>query len=47
MKECYHSKTVPVMHSISANTGYMTGGQNITVTGYGFDNGTIEATVDG
>ena len=35
-KTCYHAKTVPVIHEISSNTGYMSGGQNLTVKGFGF-----------
>ena len=32
---------------MSSNTGYLTGGQNLTVIGHGFENGNIQATVDG
>jgi hypothetical protein len=45
--DCYLAKSVPVIFGASAHKGYKTGGQNITVTGYGFDSGTIEARVDG
>ena len=44
---CYQAKSVPVIFSTSANSGYKTGGMNLTVTGYGFGSGQIEATVDG
>ena len=44
---CYQAKSVPVIFSTSANSGYKTGGMNLTVTGYGFASGEIEATVDG
>lgn len=45
--DCYSSKSVPVIFEISEHTGYKTGGQNITVKGYGFDSGTIDAKIDG
>lgn len=45
--DCYKAKSVPVIFGVSANSGYRTGGQNITVTGYGFDSGAIEARIDG
>jgi IPT/TIG domain len=44
---CYISKTVPVIYNISANEGYYTGGQYLTVKGYGFSKGTIDTKVDG
>jgi len=44
-KTCYQAKTVPVIHELSSNTGYMSGGQNLTVTGYGFESGKITAKV--
>jgi hypothetical protein len=44
--ECYEVKTVPVIFDISHKEGYLTGGQNLTVRGHGF-NGTVTATVDG
>jgi len=44
---CYKAKTVPVIHTISSHTGYVTGGQNLTVKGHGFTSGNITATVDG
>jgi len=44
---CYQGKSVPVIFNISANTGYVTGGQNITVQGYGFDSGVVTAVIDG
>ena len=47
MKECYNVKTVPVIYNVSSNTGYITGGQNLTVNGFGFETGLIEAKVDG
>ena len=45
--DCYQAKSVPVIFDISANSGYKTGGMNLTVNGYGFESGEIEAVVDG
>jgi len=44
-KTCYHAKTVPVIHELSSNTGYISGGQNLTIKGYGFASGTIVAKI--
>ena len=44
---CYKAKTVPVIFGTSSNSGFKTGGQLLTVKGYGFDSGVINATVDG
>jgi hypothetical protein len=44
---CYRAKTVPVIHDMTSNSGYITGGQSITVTGYGFDSENIDAKLDG
>lgn len=44
---CYQAQSVPVIFGTSSNSGYTTGGQNLTVSGYGFDYGEIIATVDG
>lgn len=44
---CYQVKTVPVIFETSANTGYRTGGQNLTLTGHGLAVGNVSATVDG
>ena len=44
---CYQAKSLPVIYNISANIGYNTGGQNLTIAGYGFDSGVIKAMVDG
>ena len=46
-KTCYTTKTVPVIFGVSANSGFKTGGQELTVKGYGFDTGKIDAKVDG
>jgi hypothetical protein len=44
---CYKAKILPVIYSVNATSGYTTGGQVITVKGFGFNNGTIDAKVDG
>jgi hypothetical protein len=44
---CYFAKTVPVIHNMTTNTGYTTGGNVLNVTGWGFDNPNITATADG
>jgi len=44
---CYFVKTLPKIDSISANSGYQSGGQTITVKGYGFLSPDISATADG
>ena len=36
-----------MIFDVSSNTGYTSGGQNLTVYGQGFDNPNIQATVDG
>jgi hypothetical protein len=45
--DCYHAKTVPAVYTIDQKNGYLTGGQIISVTGFGFGSGTIKATLDG
>jgi len=48
MSDCYEVRTVPSITSLSEHSGYLTGGQNLTVTGSGFGNGgVITATLDG
>lgn len=44
---CYTARSVPVIYEVSSDTTYTTGGQNLTVHGYGFNSENIEATVDG
>jgi len=44
---CYEAKTVPAIYSIDQKEGYVTGGQVITVNGFGFGKGTIKPTIDG
>jgi hypothetical protein len=44
---CYDVRTVPMIESVSANTGYTTGGQNMTIKGYGIGNGRLNIQVDG
>lgn len=45
--ECYTAKTVPAIYSIDQKEGFTTGGQVITVKGFGFGSGTIRPTIDG
>jgi len=45
--ECYEAKTVPSISSVGEHTGYLTGGQNLTIKGSGFATGDIAATLDG
>jgi len=44
---CYQAKSLPVIFEVSENVGYITGGQNITVKGFGFDAGKVHAVIDG
>jgi hypothetical protein len=44
---CYQAKTVPAIYSIDQKEGYVTGGQVITVKGFGFGKGTIKPTIEG
>jgi len=44
---CYKIKTVPAIYEISAHSGYSTGGQNLTITGNGFNYGDPWVSVDG
>jgi hypothetical protein len=46
-KTCYQAMAVPVIFGTSSNIGYTSGGQNLTVSGYGFGKGKITAKVDG
>lgn len=46
-KKCYVTKTIPAIFSIDQKQGYVTGGQVITVKGFGFGNGKIKPMVDG
>ena len=48
--DCWYVKTHPKIDSISATTGYNTGGQHLTITGWGLKGTTladVEVTVDG
>jgi len=45
--DCYEARTVPVIFDISQNTGYLTGGQNLTVRGFGFNHKKIDVKIDG
>ena len=45
--DCWHVRVHPVIDSISASTGAMIGGQELTIVGRGLNAGTAEVTVDG
>jgi len=44
---CYQAKSVPVIYETSSSIGYTTGGMNLTIKGFGFIKGVINAKVDG
>ena len=44
---CYKALSVPAIFDISASETYKSGGQNLTVTGFGLDSPDILATLDG
>jgi hypothetical protein len=44
---CYQARTIPVVYDITANQTYTTGGQNLTVNGFGFNSPNISATIGG
>jgi hypothetical protein len=48
--DCWYVKTHPKIDTISATTGFKTGGQELTLTGWGFKGTTLadtQVTVDG
>jgi hypothetical protein len=45
--DCYEARTIPVIYDLSQRESYLTGGQNLTVYGHGFNFGKIDAKVDG
>lgn len=45
--DCYKIRTVPAIHEVTANSGVVAGGQELTVEGWGFNAGTVTATIDG
>lgn len=45
--QCYNVKTVPKIDSISAQAGYTSGGQPLTITGFGLDGDNVDVKVDG
>lgn len=49
MKKCYYAQNIPVIFDVDRDSGYITGGQNITIHGYGFEKEkhTIKVTVAG
>jgi len=44
---CYEAMSVPVIFNVSSNQTYTSGGMILTVQGYGFTSGNINATVAG
>ena len=44
---CYESMTVPVIYEINQASGYTTGGQVLTVDGFGFNYGAAVIEIDG
>ena len=46
-KECYEARTLPVVFDLSQRQGYLTGGQNLTLHGHGFNFGKVSVSVDG
>lgn len=45
MSDCYTVRALPMIQTLSSHSGYLTGMQEITVTGYGFDSANIVAKV--
>jgi len=45
--DCYKARVIPVIFSISATEGYITGGQELYVTGNGFNFGDVVVDIDG
>ena len=41
------SKIVPVIFGLSSNLGYTTGGQNLSISGFGFNGDNISVSVAG
>jgi IPT/TIG domain len=44
---CYKAKVVPVIESVSASSGFTTGGQLLEIDGYGFLSNNLNVKVDG
>jgi hypothetical protein len=45
--ECWHVRTHPVIDAISASEGYVTGGQELKISGFGLNGTDVQVTVDG
>ncbi len=43
---CYNTKVMPTLASVSHNSGFSTGGQNLTLTGTSFESENVVVTVD-
>jgi len=44
---CYKARAVPVIYSIDYTQGYTSGGQQLTIKGYGFASENISTMIDG
>jgi len=45
--DCYTARVLPVMEEVSSSSGYLAGGQKITIKGNGFNYGTVNTLIDG
>jgi len=45
--DCYKARVLPLIKSVSKNSGYITGGQEITIKGQGFKHGAVVTNIDG
>ena len=45
--ECWHVRTHPVIDAISASEGYLSGGQELRISGFGLNGTDVQVTVDG
>ena len=44
---CYKVKAVAVINSIATTSGYTSGGQTVTISGYGFQSNNVIVNIDG
>jgi len=47
MTDCYTARVLPMIDTVSASSGYTSGGQILTVTGQGFEYGALDIKVAG
>jgi hypothetical protein len=45
--DCWHVRVHPKIDAISASAGYLTGGQQLEISGHGLKGSSISVTVDG